>query len=300
MNSSDEVTAIGLALLSALMFASTFIFVRIGVKTASSETALWLTLLINVVFLWGWSLLSYGWQFDQWWEWRYFVLAGLFAPLLGRLFQFMGMAKLGSNITTPLTLSHPVVTVGLALAFLGERLTYLGLVGAVLVVAGSLLVGSQGGLSSARSVPSVPRQYLVFPLIASLSYGVSMVFRKIGIDIDSDAVTASAVTTSASWLFASLYIGATNGFTRIRCTSKELGFFVLAGIFSSLGPVFLYIAMQHADLVVVAPLAATTPLFVLLMSYAFIRADEIFTTRVVMGTVATVTGVMLTSVYGLA
>lgn len=300
MGNGEQVLAIGLALLSALMFAFTFTLVRVGVKSASSETALWLTLLINVVFLWGWSLLSYGWQFDQWWEWRYFVLAGFFAPLLGRLFQFLGMARLGSNITTPLTLTHPVVTVVLAIAFLGERLTYLGLIGAVLVIAGSVLVGSQSGQSSSRGLSSVPRKYLVLPAIASLSYGVSMVFRKIGIDIGSDAVTASAVTTSASWFFASLYTGATNGFKRIRCTRKEFGFFILAGIFSALGPVLLYVAMQHADLVVVAPLAATTPLFVLLMSYVFIRADEIFTSRVIMGTVATVAGVMLVTIYGLA
>jgi DME family drug/metabolite transporter len=296
----EEIFAISLALLSALMFAFTFVLVRIGVKSASSETALWLTLLINAVFLWGWSLLSYGWQFDQWWEWRYFVLAGLFAPLLGRLFQFMGMARLGSNITTPLTLTHPMVSVALATAFLGERLSYLGLIGAVMVIAGSVLVGSQGGQGNSGSLSSVPRRYLLLPLIASLSYGVSMVFRKIGIDIGSDAVTASAVTTSASWFFASLYIGATNGFARIRCTQKELGYFGLAGLFSSLGPVLLYVAMQHADLVVVAPLAATTPLFVLMMSYVFIRADEIFTTKVVVGTVATVAGVMLVTVYGLA
>ena len=62
----------------------------------------------------------------------------------------------------------------------------------------------------------------------------------------------------------------------------------------------LFFAMQYADLVVVAPLASTTPLFVLLMSYIFIRADEIFTTKVVMGTIATVLGVMMVSVYGIA
>jgi uncharacterized membrane protein len=88
---------IGMALLSALMFALTFVFVRVGVKSASTTTALWLTLFVNVVFLWGWSLLVYGWQFEQWWEWRYFFLSGVFAPLLGRLFQFQGMAKLGAN-----------------------------------------------------------------------------------------------------------------------------------------------------------------------------------------------------------
>ncbi|WP_297836333.1 hypothetical protein [Pseudomonas sp.] len=41
---------------------------------------------------------------------------------------------------------------------------------------------------------------------------------------------------------------------------------------------------------VIAPLAATTPRFVLLESYVFIRADEIFTPQVIAGTLATVAG----------
>ncbi|WP_312919056.1 DMT family transporter [Stutzerimonas nitrititolerans] len=289
-----------MALLSALMFALTFVFVRVGVKSASTTTALWLTLFVNVVFLWGWSLLVYGWQFEQWWEWRYFFLSGVFAPLLGRLFQFQGMAKLGANITTPLTLTHPVISVVLAILFLGEEVTWLGLLGALMVVLGSVVVGMQGGQNASRSLQSVSRVYLLLPLLASLSYGISIVFRKIGIDIGSDAVTAAAVTCTSSWLFSTLYVLATGSVGEIRCSRREFGFFVLAGIFSSLGPVLLYAALQFEGLVVIAPLAATTPLFVLLVSYLFIRADEIFTPQVFAGTFATVAGVILVTAYGLA
>ena len=291
---------IGMALLSALMFALTFVFVRVGVKSASTTTALWLTLFVNVVFLWGWSLLVYGWQFEQWWECRYFFLSGVFAPLLGRLFQFQGMAKLGANITTPLTLTHPVISVVLAILFLGEEVTNLGLLGALMVVLGSVVVGAQGGQNPTRSLQNVSRIYLLLPLVASLSYGISIVFRKIGIDIGSDAVTAAAVTCTSSWFFSTLYVLFTGAVGEIHCSRRELGFFVLAGIFSSLGPVLLYAALQFEGLVVIAPLAATTPLFVLLVSYVLIRADEIFTPQVVAGTVATVAGVILVTTYGLA
>lgn len=300
MSELSAVLPIGLALLSALMFALTFVFVRVGVKSASTTTALWVTLFINVVFLWGWSLLAHGWQFEHWWQWRYFFLSGVFAPLLGRLFQFLGMARLGANITTPLTLTHPVVSVVLAVLFLGEGVTWLGLVGALMVVAGSVVVGMQGGRGTTRSLGRVSRIYLLLPLCASLSYGISIVFRKIGIDMGTDAVTAAAVTCTSSWLFATLYVVASGSVGEIRCSRRELGFFVLAGIFSGLGPVLLYAALQFEDLVVVAPLAATTPLFVLLVSYLFIRADEIFTPQVFAGTVATVAGVILVTAYGLA
>ncbi len=300
MTEVSGVLPIGMALLSALMFALTFVCVRVGVKSASTTTALWVTLFINVIFLWGWSLLVHGWQFEHWWEWRYFFLSGVFAPLLGRLFQFQGMASLGANITTPLTLTHPVISVLLAILFLDEHVSNLGLFGALMVVLGSVVVGMQGGQNATRSLRSVSRIYLLLPLLASLCYGISIVFRKIGIDIGSDAVTAAAVTCTSSWLFATLYVVATGSVGEVRCSRRELGFFVLAGIFSSLGPVLLYAALQFEGLVVIAPLAATTPLFVLLVSYLFIRADEIFTPQVIAGTLATVAGVILVTTYGLA
>lgn len=295
-----DIAAIALALLSALMFAITFLLVRIGVGAASSFTALWITLSVNMVLLWGWSLLTRGWQFSDWWQWRHFALAGLFAPLLGRLFQFQGMARLGANITTPLTLTHPVVTIVLALLFLDATATLPGLLGAGLVLLGSLIIGAQSGRGAAVGLGQAPRLALLFPLAASLAYGVSVVFRKLGIDAGTDAVTASAVTVTASWLFASLYLLASGGHGGIRCSRRELGFFVLAGLFSSLGPVFLYLALRHGSLVVVAPLAATTPLFVLLISGAFLRGSEVINRWVVLGTLATVLGVSSVIFFGLA
>lgn len=295
-----DVAASALALLSALMFALTFLLVRVGAGAASSFTALWITLSVNVVLLWGWSLLTRGWQFGDWWQWRHFVIAGLFAPLLGRLFQFQGMARLGANITTPLTLTHPVVSITLAMLFLDATATLTGLLGAGLVLLGSLVVGAQSGRGAALALGETSRLHLLFPLAASLAYGVSVVFRKIGIDAGTDAVTASAVTVTASWLFASLYLLASGAHGGIRCSRRELGFFVLAGLFSSLGPVFLYLALRHGNLVVVAPLAATTPLFVLLMSHAFLRDSEIVNRWVVLGTLATVLGVNIVTFFGRA
>ncbi|MCK0537243.1 DMT family transporter [Alcanivorax quisquiliarum] len=300
MNTLSGLYPIVMALLSALMFAFTFLFVRIGVKTATTTTALWITLFVNVVFLWSLSLLIYGVQFQDWWQWRYFFLSGVFAPLLGRMFQFQGMARLGANITTPLTLTHPVISVLLAIAFLGEQITWLGFTGAMLVVIGSVVVGSEGGQQQTSSLNSVSRVYLLLPMAASLCYGVSVVFRKMGIDLGTDAITAAAVTCTSSWLFASAYVLATGQPRKIRCTRRELKFFVLAGIFSALGPMLLYLSLQHEGLVVIAPIAATTPLFVLLASWVFLRADELFSRKVVAGTVATVTGVVLVSAYGIA
>ena len=287
------------SLLSAMMFAGTFILVRAGRRTVSVLSTLWITLSCNVIILWGWSLSNQQPQFNQWWDWRYFALAGLFAPLLGRLFQFIGMVRLGANITTPITLTHPLVTVVIAVLILNEPVTATTLFGGFLVLSGSLAVGSQGASAAVltSALGENRRFYLMFPMAASLAYGISVVFRKIGIDMGTDAVTASAVTTSASWLIVTLYVTLRTEWCAIRCTAYEMKYLAGAGLLSSLGPVFFYLALQHGELIVVAPLAATTPLFVLLGTWILFRQEELFTQAVFIGTLITVVGVGIMTAF---
>jgi DME family drug/metabolite transporter len=303
----NSVIPILFSLLSSLMFAATFVLVKIGVKNSSSLAALWVTLSTNVVFLWGWSFLKDDWQFTELWEWRYFVLAGIFAPLLGRLFQFLGMASLGANITTPLTLTHPLFTVVLAIFFLGEDVDLAVLPGIGFVLLGAAFLGSQSGRQGVPSSIGSSRWYLFLPLAASLSYGVSVIFRKIGIDNGTDAVVAAAVTTTTSWVLLANYLvvskaihGVSRPVNTAVCGHGEYFIFVVSGLFSSLGPVFLYMALQGGSLSVVAPLASTTPFFVLLITATFMRGEDVVNRWVVLGTVSTVMGVGSIVYFGMA
>lgn len=287
------------SLLSAIMFAGTFLLIKLGQRNASTLTSLWLTLSVNVVVLWSWSLCTQRPSIGDWWDWRHFALAGFFAPLLGRLCQFVGLTHLGVNITTPITLTHPLVTVLIAVLLLGETMTLATLIGGILVLLGSLLIGTQGlslrGTGAALATGS--RRYLLFPVGASLAYGISMVFRKMGIDLGTDPVTASAVTTFSSWVLVSLYVLLSGRAGTIRCSKSEAGYLTAAGILSSLGPVFFYLALQRGELIVVAPLAATTPLFVILATWLISRKGELFNRSVVIGTLFTVLGVNVMTVF---
>ncbi|MDM9653252.1 EamA family transporter [Pseudomonas wenzhouensis] len=302
MNDSFVPWHILFAVMSALAFAVSVVLVRVGVRTATPAIALWLTLSVNVVFLWPWTLLRDGWSSGLGEVWLYFALAGVFAPLLGRLLQFQALSRLGANISTPIVLTHPLVSVVIAVLFLNERLTMVGVVGAILVVTGSTAVGSgrpEPGAAKRRAGEAGTRVYLALPLLASLAYGVSIALRKIGIIAGVDPVAASAVTMTSAWLCSTLYFMMIGAFHRIRCTRRELYYFIMSGVASGLGPVLQYASLALADLVVVAPLASTTPLFVLVLSYFFIRQSEVFTVRVVLGTIMTVIGIVLVTAFGL-
>lgn len=127
-----------------------------------------------------------------------------------------------------------------------------------------------------------------------------MVFRKAGIDIGTNAVTAAAVTNTSSWLVLSIYLVAFRpAHAFIRCHTEFI-ILVIAGIFSSIGPVLLYMALQKGHIAIIAPLAATTPFFVLLVTFLFVRDNETFSVWIIIETFITVLGSSFMAYIGMS
>lgn len=284
---------VGLAIVAALFFSVSTLLVRARVREASPLIALAVSLSVNVVVLWAISLAWYDVTVDLW-QWRYFIVAGTLAPVLGRFFNYSGIDALGVNISTPITYANPLVSVTLALAFLGERITALGLLGGLLVIAGGVLLGTVRGDGQV----SFKRRYLVLPVLAAVFYGSSHIFRKLGIDLVNEPVLAAAVTTTTSWSLLVVYLMARSSRQELAVSRQAAGFFGLAGLATSIAIPTLYLALRLGQVVVVTPIMNTSPLFVLALSYVFFRGEELFTPRVVAGTVGVVAGVILLSTFG--
>lgn len=284
---------VGLAIVAALFFSVSTLLVRARVREASPLIALALSLSVNVVVLWAISLVWYDVTVDLW-QWRYFIVAGTLAPVLGRFFNYSGIDALGVNISTPITYANPLVSVTLALAFLGERITALGLLGGLLVIAGGVLLGTVRGDGQV----SFKRRYLVLPVLAAVFYGSSHIFRKLGIDLVNEPVLAAAVTTTTSWSLLVVYLLARSSRQELAVSRQAAGFFGLAGLATSVAIPTLYLALRLGQVVVVTPIMNASPLFVLALSYVFFRGEELFTPRVIAGTVGVVAGVILLSTFG--
>lgn len=289
----DTVVPVGLAIVASLFFSFSTMLVRARVRRASPMVALGLSLSVNVVVLWSISLVWYDVTVDVW-QWRYFILAGVLAPVMGRFFNYSGIDKLGVNLSTPITYANPLVSVVLALAFLGERLSLLGLLGALLVIAGGVVLGTVKGDGEV----SFKRKYLILPVLAAVFYGSSQVVRKVGIDLVNEPILAAAVTTTTSWSLLVSYLVFRRHNYDLVVGRSEAAFFGMAGLAGSVAIPTLYLALQLGTVVIVTPLMNTTPLFVLLLSFLFFREEELFTRRVLSGTVGIVAGVVLLSTFG--
>ena len=79
---------------------------------------------------------------------------------------------------------------------------------------------------------------------------------------------------------------------------KSMGFVCLSGLSTTVSIVAQLFAVQRADVLIVAPILATFPLWTLLLAHIFIARLERITLRLTIGAVVTVAGVAAVAVGG--
>jgi len=281
-----------LALSSAVLSAAATIFIRQGLRSGGAYAGFWINIAVGTLGLWTAVLLTGGLGHPTLRGVLLFVAAGVIGTVAGRFLRFMAIQRLGASIASPLNNLNPLVSTGLAILLLGERVTVPILAGTVVIVAGATLL-SMGGKQQVGFRP----WYLVLPILSAVCFGTVAIFRKLALaDIGAIAGTAVNVTTAlvvfTSFLIAS---GERRG---LDCDGPGFGYFVGAGIAENLSVFLTVVALGLGTVSVVTPLTSTSPIFVLLLSPLLLRGVERITGRIVLGTVLIVAGVYLITALG--
>jgi drug/metabolite transporter (DMT)-like permease len=127
-----------LALTSAVLWGAIPILVRRGLRYASPSVAVVVGLVASFPLLASVLLLHPRsvWQAVSPSAALWFAAVGVLGPCFGRLFNYMGVARLGAARATPLINSSPLFTTILALFFLHEQITLKILLGVVCIISG--------------------------------------------------------------------------------------------------------------------------------------------------------------------
>src|SRR5262249_29787095 len=102
-----------------------------------------------------------------------------------------------------------------------------------------------------------------------------------------------AVNVSTALCAFTFFLAASGHVRRFRCQPGSLGYLIAAGVAENVGVLLGILALRVGAVSVVAPLASTTPLFVLALSPLFLRHVERITLRLAVGTLLVVLGVYL-------
>ena len=279
-------TVAALAFTSALLSAAATVLIRAGLQRYGPYTALWINMLVGTVGLWLAVALTGGPGHPSFRSLAFFMLAGLIGTFVGRLLRFMSIEAAGPSISAALVNLNPLVSTGLAVLLLGEHVTLPLLAGTLVTIGGTTLL-SLGG----RAVGVRPMM-LLLPLGSACCFGTVAVLRKMALDGAGVVIGAAANVTMAFVAFTFFLLVARQA-DALRCRGRSLLYFVAAGVAENLGVFLVLVALGFGAVSVVAPLTIISPIFVLLLSFFFLRGLEILNKRLVAGSVLIVLGVYL-------
>jgi drug/metabolite transporter (DMT)-like permease len=283
--------AIGLACLSAILFGGMSVGLRAGLSRHSDADLATLctvaaALVVGLVFA-AVEAPSRGVHAGAAWP---FVLAGLISPGAAQILVTLAIREAGASRSSVVLGAAPLVSVTIALVFLGEPASAALIIGAVLVVAGGLELAWERGRPD-----HVRRIGLLFAFLATILFSArDNLVRWLSRDTPvPPGVAAAAALLGGAVLLAFLLVPR----LRTRPTLAQALPFLGVGVLFGLSYVSLFEAYYRGRVTVVSPLVATESLWGVFFSIVFIRHVELVGKRLVLGALLVVAGGVLIGVF---
>ncbi len=277
--------AVLLAIASAFLFGAMTVAIRFALaRGAVAEAGAMFTVLVALTVTLPFTIVE-GIDVSHVWP---FLLAGLLGPGLSQLLFTLAVREAGPSRTSVVVGTAPLFSVAIALVFLDEALQA-GLVsGAILIVAGGLLlVGERGRPAHVRLIG------LALALTATIVFAVrDNLVRWLAIDSEVEPGAAATATLAAGGALIAVVILASRAPVRVR----DLRAFAPAGVLFGLSYLCLFEAYYRGPVTVVSPLVATESLWGVAFSALLLKRVEGVGARLVAGALLIVCGGILIGV----
>jgi len=146
--------------------------------------------------------------------------------------------------------------------------------------------------------PSFRWWHLAYPLSAAVLAGVSHPLRRYTLSLANEPLYLAAVIgiVALPWLASATLLPGQK--QKPVWDRRALVPFLLAGTFETLGILLVILALSVGHVVVVSPIVATSPLWIVLGAWLFLRDVEKLNWRTVAGAIAVVSGTIAISFAG--
>jgi drug/metabolite transporter (DMT)-like permease len=276
-----------LALCTAFSYAAANVSVRRGLSHSSAATATLTSLIVHTVVL-GAAVAATGGAPK---------VAALAVGLIAvtgilqtgmRLWHYTGIEKVGTSRAVTLRSTHPIVSVVIGVTILQEQATPAILIGTLLVVAGIVMTSWQAD----EQIAGFRWRHMLFPIGTALITGIVHPIRRYAMSISDEPLFFAAIVGVISLLCFSSTLTLTSIRERIVWNSNAFVPFIAAGVFETSAVLLMLTAFVSGPVVLVSPIAATSPIWTLLMSVVFLRDLERVNRYAVLGTFCVVAGVI--------
>jgi drug/metabolite transporter (DMT)-like permease len=279
-----------IALAAALSYATSGIAAKRGLRFSTPITVTLVSMAIHAAALWSALLLFRGIPEVSWWVLFLFFLSGLLQPVL-RFLTYAGIHLVGAAAGTTLRGSHPLFSTSLAILFLGEQINFAIITGTLSIVAGVTLISWQ----SDQRAASFRWWHLAYPLSAAVLAGLSHPLRRYTLGLANEPLYLAAFIgiVALPWLASATMLPGQR--QKPVWDRRALWPFLIAGTFETMGILLVIVALSVGHVVVVSPIVATSPLWIVVGTGLFLRDVERLNWRTAAGAIAVVSGTVAIS-----
>lgn len=295
-----------LALLSAVTFAFANTTARRGVLTGSVLQAVAISCIVALpLFLLALMPLGIGATlggFDQ----RSILLlslAGVIHFAAARYANYRAVKAIGANLSGPVQNYSLVVTLILAVFWLGEAVTALRVLGLAFIVLGPMLARGRAAAPPADGAAKtfVPkyREGYAFAALCALGYGVSPILIGMALPAKTlaNGIAAGFISHLAATVIILLPMLMPSQWPGLRVMDwPATRWFVVSGFAVSLSQMFRYMAFALAPIAVATSILQVHLIFRVHFSALLNRDHEVFGGRLIVGTVFSLLGAVVLSI----
>lgn len=277
------------ALGSAFFAGITTILAKVGIKRTDSSLATAIRTIVVLIFAWIMVWLVGSQHTIANISRRsliYLILSGI-ATGASWLCYFKALQLGDVNKVTPIDKSSTVLTMVLALIFLGETLTVYKIVAMAAIAVGTIMMITK----KASSGRAKGHGWLIYALLSALFASLTSILAKIGIaEVESNLGTA--IRTGVVLVMAWIVVFVTKKQKQLRnVTFRDGMFIILSGIATGASWICYYRALQLGQASVVVPIDKLSIVITVFFSSVFL--NERLTPKAFFGLVLIVGGTLL-------
>jgi drug/metabolite transporter (DMT)-like permease len=277
------------ALASTAVYAAGNLYARIGLVHSTPLVVTLISLIVQTVVAWTILLVRGHFPRTDPLALAVFIAVGVALPFV-RWLSYTGIARIGSARSSSLRSTHPFFSATLAIVFLGEPARHNIMIGTLLIVAGIFITCWESQVYRREATPLD----VIFPLGAAFFSGIIHPFTRYALTITNEPLLYSAVVGLSSVVCLGAYLLISGrGKCMVWPNRQALRSFISASLFETIGFLLFSAAASSGPVVLIAPIMATTPMWVLLGSILLLRDLEKVTLRTAIGSAAVVAGTIL-------
>lgn len=226
--------------------------------------------------------------------WLWLLISGMIGFVIGDLFLFQAYVLIGSRISLLIMSAVPPITAITGFLLMGEKITFLGMLGMFITIGGIALVILSRSADEKKVKLAHPAKGLLFAFIGALGQAFGLVFSKFGMG-DYNPFAATQIRIIAAFVGFSIVITIGKRWKEIAASFKNkiaIRNIAIGAFFGPfLGVSFSLLAVQHTATGIVSTITSISPILIIPASIMIFKEKVL--PKEIIGALVSLVGVAL-------